>query len=781
MFHRSLKNYTFRAGCAIALLGFLPVGYSQTETGFSALEDSDASITNDPPGTIPSPAGTPGTTPSPDSLFVPVVPGSSPTPAPTPVQQLTSPPVFVPADIEPPTIRSTPETVNIFEEEEDVSFSTARPNTPIRPATVIAPTAIGEDDAEIATAPRPTPTPAPKRTYQSTASRRTSTATSTRPRPAATQSPVNQALTGERLAQAMARARSNRDADLAQQIAWANFNRKDYPSAALWFEQSIAWDNDLGASYYGLALTKFNQGNLSQAEAIAAYRVNSFPKMKTLLGDILVQRATEEYEDKQYARTINSLDRAAQYRKLGRNEQVIRGWSYYYLRDYNSAANIFQDLYRIEQDRASAEGLYAALTRLKDFDRLAKVAAMCPGPLTEILDTYQTNAYEEAGLYLAAYDANPRNNPALANFDAPSVAIGFEYAQKSGQSGESKLQTVRAPVIEGKFSPAPRVLVTAKAALLMLQSGSRTNGAFVGTPPLEFTRFQRNVSTGYNDLFEAKVRVEYQDFLTPYIEIGTTPLNADLDPRPVGRVGVEYRYPTGYVKGEFYSQSIRESVLSYVGQEDPYVEGREWGRVQETGGSLEVFQGFLKDYTVFAKASYGEITGTNTERNSRLSLTGSVSRVFKPRGFEYISIGPAVSYEQYDNNQNFFTYGHGGYFSPEYIIQGIIEAQFLTKEGQNFLLSGAIGAGAQQNEQAGADVLPLDPDGRVYEGTDSTTGIFLARAEAGVLVTPYFMLGSKLSYAVTADYDEGFASIYGRFFFEPRAGLFRSDLGFSYW
>jgi hypothetical protein len=43
------------------------------------------------------------------------------------------------------------------------------------------------------------------------------------------------------------------------------------------------------------------------------------------------------------------------------------------------------------------------------------------------------------------------------------------------------------------------------------------------------------------------------------------------------------------------------------------------------------------------------------------------------------------------------------------------------------------------------------------------------------------MVGAKLSYAITADYNEGFASIYVRYFFEPRAGLFRSDLDFSYW
>lgn len=598
----------------------------------------------------------------------------------------------------------------------------------------------------------------------------------------------------------MSRARTNRDAKLATQVGWAQFQRKDYPSAAMWFEQAIGWNTDLGEAYYGLALTRFTQGEISQAEAIAGYRINSYPKMKALMGDILVKRGMEDYESRQYVKAIGAFNKAGEYRRLGRNEEVIRGWSYYYAKDYDSSANLFEALYRAKPDRASAEGLYASLSRTKNWERLEQVAAEVPGPLGEIYMTYDTENYYKSGLYLAAYDSNEKAFPALENIDSPSVALGFEYNQKSGQSGESQLQTTRVPVLQIKLYPVPKVQVTATIARLTLNSGSLANNANVGTPP-DFQerirqneeslaaggppvqideRYSNDPTVNLNNLYEGKIRLEYQDWFAPYVELGTTPINGPISSNIVGKAGLTYRHPSGYVNAEFYSNPIRETVLSYVGLQDPY-SNRTWGRVQETGGSLSVFQGFMKDYTFFAKASYGEITGVNTASNSHLSLFASVSRLFQAEGFEYITVGPSLSYEAFDNNQNFFTYGNGGYFSPEYIVQGIIEAQFLTTEGLPWLVQGSIGAGGQQNKQGASPFFPLSPDGREYPGTESTTGIFLTKIEGAYLITPEFMVGAKLGYAVTADYNEGFASIYMRYFFEPRAGLFRPDLGFSYW
>lgn len=770
MFDRPLSENPAILCIAISLIGMVSA-FSQALPAATAADTS---------GLVPTPTQAPSTTPEPDSLFVPVVPGATPNPTPTPEKKQ-----FVPSDIPAPAIQSTPETVDTIDASDNLYAPSSQPAMTLRatptpaPAALVppalAPTTTTTTTTTVSTLP---PAPTPATTYTRVTG--VTPAATPRPRPRVSTA-ESEAISGERLSQMMTQARLNRSAKLATAVGWAEFQRKDYESAAMWFEQAISWDTDLGEPYYGLALTKFTQGDTSQAEAIAGYRLNSYPKMRTLMGDILVRRAMEDYEARQYPKTIEALSKVSQFRALSRNERVILGWSYYYAHDYQSASNVFEALYRKQPDKASAEGLYASLSRLKDWKRLERIAAEVPGPLNHIYMTYDTEQYYKSGLYVAAYDSNPKAYPALQNIDSPSASLGFEYAKKSGQEGESQLITARAPVGQVKFSPANRVLVTAEVARLILKSGDPSTGALIGTPPEEFQPFNQSITTNYNDLYEVKARIEYQDWLSPYLELGSTPINAELSARLIGKAGVQYRHSSGYVDAQFYSQPIRESVLSYVGLQDPYVEGQAWGRVQETGGQLQIFQGLREDIAVFGKASYGVITGTNTEQNTHLSLIGSVSKIFKPEGFEYVTIGPAVSYEQFDNNQNHFTYGNGGYFSPQYIIQGILEAQALTSEGQNWLLSGSIAAGAQQNKQDSQPFFPLDPDGREYDSTNSSTGIFLVKAEGGVLLAPQWMVGAKLSYAITADYNEGFASIYVSYFFEPRAGLFRSDLGFSYW
>ncbi len=145
-------------------------------------------------------------------------------------------------------------------------------------------------------------------------------------------------------------------------------------------------------------------------------------------------------------------------------------------------------------------------------------------------------------------------------------------------------------------------------------------------------------------------------------------------------------------------------------------------------------------------------------------------------GYEYFTIGFALSYEQFDNNQNHFTYGNGGYFSPQYLLQGIVQAQFLTEEGRRWLASGSVGAGVQNNKQDASPYFPLDDNGQEFDSQESTTGIGLIQLQGGYLIDPNWMIGGSLNYNITADYNEGGIYIWGRYFFDRRKGLLRTDL-----
>jgi len=695
---------------------------------------------------------------SPESpLFVPVVPGepppiiqpelqpgeSSPSAPPTP---------FIPSDIPAPGIQSQPVTMDFIEQGDEPPRVPAPMPTP-RPTPIL-------QTGETSTTPAVSPTPKPRAT----------------PRPAAPPRPARPATQAE-ITRVASRATETRDPKAAEQVGWMYYNRDDFSSAAFWFEQALEWNRNNSEAAYGLALSKMRAGELSSAEALANAWIGRSAKMRTLLGDIYVRRAVEAYEVKRYRDSVSLFDQATNYRTLSRNERVILAWSLYRSGQTEESAVMFEQLYRSLPDQQSAEGLYTSLSKLREYDRLSEISAAVPGPLGEVYATYDAQEYYKTSLFRASFDSDgDKIYPVLEGITGGSLEAGFAYRQKSGQEGESALTELRAPYFEARFYPSNRTEIIATVGLLSLDAGDLPPGANVGTPPREFAPYNFGPTTKYDDLFEFRIRFEYQGWITPYIELGTTPINGPLQPRPVGKLGLIYRHLQGYVQAEFYSRSIKESLLSYVGMQDPYT-GRTWGRVTETGFAASVFQSITQDWTFFAGGSIGSITGDNVASNEHVSGTIAVARLLEVPGFEYFTVGPAFSYESFSNNQNFFTYGNGGYFSPAYIAQAVVGVNALTTEGEQWIVKGMASAGAQTNQQDSAPYFPLNPDGRTYPSTSSSTGVFLVDLEGGILITPTWMLGGRLAYTVTADYNEGWASIYVRYMFEQRNGLLRSDLG----
>lgn len=673
-----------------------------------------------PPPDLSAPA--PTSTPS---LFVPVRPGApTPTPAPTPAAAAT-PTMFIPSDLPAPAVQATGETVDIIPQ----AIPVAKPVTKAQP----------------------TPTPVRR------------------------SSPMPQTLSTAQLSQLANQASTTRSSATATQLGWAYFNRNEYSSAGMWFNQALEWNSNSGEAAYGLALSKFREGDLSSAEAIANFRVNSYPKMKTLLGDIYSRRGTEAYENKQYDDSLQYFNKAGAMRPLSRNEQIIVAWDLYYTKQYEQSAELFQKLYRNSPDRVAAQGAYAAYSKTKAYDKLDSLSGS-GGPLRDMYYTYDAKSYMSANLFRAAADSGgAKVYPVLQNLNKPSVAAGFGYRTKSGSAGEGQLQVITFPVIQAQVFPANKFMLSAALTHLSLDSGDLPNGAQVGTPPAVYTPYNYQPTTSEDDLWEFNVRLEYQDWISWYIQLGTTPINGPLQSRPTGSAGLIWRSNSGYVQGEIYSKSIKESMLSWVGIVDPYT-GNQWGRVQETGCNLQFFHSVGEDNTIYLKGGYGTIDGTNVEDNTHLYGTAAFAHLLDMPGYEYFTIGFALSYEQFDNNQNHFTYGNGGYFSPQYLLQGIIQAQFLTEEGRRWLAAGSVGAGVQNNTQDASPYFPLDDDGQEFDSQESTTGIGLIQLQGGYLIDPNWMIGGSLNYNITADYNEGGIYIWGRYFFDRRKGLLRTDL-----
>ena len=687
-------------------------------------------------------------TPTP-SLFTPVVPGMARPGASTPRS-----PVFLPPDIPAPAIQATPTTTDIL-----------------------------PSDAALLAQPTPTPfraaTPVSKAPAQS------------RPARVVTSEPQQPAVSQAQISSWVTQATERQDSNLATKAGWAYFNRGEFSSAGMWFNQALEWNPGQGEAAYGLAFSKFREGDLSSAEAIVNFRGDSYPKMRVLKGDISSRRAVEAYEAKNYPRSRDLMLTASQSRPLSRNEQTVLAWDYYYTKDYAKASELFEKLYRSSPNENTAQGLYASLAKTGNYEKADVIGDTVKGPLKKMYGTSEAKRYFKAGLYTASAGAGGEKiYRVLENYTGPSVALGFMYSGKSGTEGEGQLSTGIVPILSGRIYPSNKTMLTAQISRITLNSGDLADFSVVGKYPgpvtttvngvtttaVPATKYSYTPTTSLNNLWDFSVHFEYQDWVTWYVTFGITPSGGPLNSKPIGNIGMIYRDEKGYVQAELYSKAVKDSILSYVGNTDPY-SGEDWGGVTESGGRISFFRSIAPKWTIFLNGSYGYLDGTDVKTNTHLSGTAAIAYEFTVKNFEYITVGLAGSYETYDNNQNHFTYGNGGYFSPEYLAQALLQGQYLTEEGKRWISAGTLGLGVQSNTQAASPYFPLDPDGRNFESEDSSTVIGLIAAQGAYLISPNWLIGGQVGYAVTADYNEGSIGLYVRYFFEPRNGLLRTDLG----
>lgn len=107
------------------------------------------------------------------------------------------------------------------------------------------------------------------------------------------------------------------------------------------------------------------------------------------------------------------------------------------------------------------------------------------------------------------------------------------------------------------------------------------------------------------------------------------------------------------------SNPVRDSLLSWRGMR---LAGSDqvWGDVQRN----TLWQ-LSDDWSVSANDERAQLGGQNVQSNRALALDLGAGYNLKPASFDYFNVGPALHYLYYDNNQNQYDCGLGGYYSPQ--------------------------------------------------------------------------------------------------------------------
>ncbi|PWR20491.1 cellulose biosynthesis protein BcsC [Zavarzinia compransoris] len=205
-------------------------------------------------------------------------------------------------------------------------------------------------------------------------------------------------------------------------------------------------------------------------------------------------------------------------------------------------------------------------------------------------------------------------------------------------------------------------------------------------------------------------------------DVGTTPLGFEVT-NLVG--GVTWRPRLGNdtelsVTGE--RRAVTDSMLSYAGTVEPF-SGQSWGGVTRTGGRvmLSTDDGAVG---LYGGGGYYRLEGENVADNSQIEATvGAYFRPYRTERSE-LKAGINLSYMAFDENLGEFSFGHGGYFSPQtfYSVAFPVEYTGTSESGKwKYNVGGAVGY--QSYDKDAAPYFPTDPEMQAILDRESASGL----------------------------------------------------------
>ena len=367
--------------------------------------------------------------------------------------------------------------------------------------------------------------------------------------------------------------------------------------------------------------------------------------------------------------------------------------------------------------------------------------------------------------HLAALEAPFEGSTPLgghARFTIIARPVFLDSGQADGSSMISILQSTTAGTVRTSI-PEP--------------IGTLTNTA--ATPPAQ----QNAVGTG------GEVQLAF-----PHLAIagGYTPagfLVATFTARGTWRPG------NGPLTLSFVRDSEKDSQLSYAGLRDPAGNtpghlGQIWGGVVYNQGNVQFARGDAQSgFYVNVGGQY--LTGSNVKNNSRVDGDGGAYwRLFTSPENGNLSIGINFFGMHYANNQNAFTHGMGGYFSPQaYFLANVplsFEGHYLTKLHYNIM--GGMGVqGFQENKTplwplAVDKALETSQNNPMLPDFTSVGPNYDLRGQIGYLISPHWFAGGFIAANNTRNYSSASAGFYVRYMFRSQpstasgpTGIFPTD------
>jgi hypothetical protein len=189
------------------------------------------------------------------------------------------------------------------------------------------------------------------------------------------------------------------------------------------------------------------------------------------------------------------------------------------------------------------------------------------------------------------------------------------------------------------------------------------------------------------------------------LRLGTTPIGfeyVDFTGRAAWRGTIGEGRGTS-IGVELNRRQLDDSVLSMAGAYDSRTR-EHWGGMMATGLRMDI-SGDEGNGEVYGWVSVDAINGHHVANNVKAEIGGGVNFKLLNSASESVVLGARLTLLGYQKNQRFFTYGQGGYFSPQTFISLAMPVEWKLRSGKTRVeLGGAVGI--QGFREDAADYFP---------------------------------------------------------------------------
>jgi len=515
---------------------------------------------------------------------------------------------------------------------------------------------------------------------------------------------------------------------------------------------------------YGLAYTFMAQKKFREAaQAIDSMKPPYPDGRQALVFRLHMEEGAHRWQEKDFSGAEALFRRAATVNAEDQGPWRSLGWLLMEQGRPREAADAFEKAYRIQATGEDAEGLLLSLERSGDFGAAHEKALELAREENPSIQEAAGRYYLRTGKVLhAASVMKDEENDAT-----PWMTLQTSYESRSGDEGTSRKRTLRTPwtvYVPRSFES----LWALRLEGIYLDGGDPGSTPFVGSFGLPQAT-KADVSRWIESAWIASPSVTFikegrWDFRAT---AGLSPFGGPVDPVPT--FSLELRNPQWHAK--VHQKSVEDTLLSWIGQRDPYSD-RTWGRVLKTGGSIQRDMSWPGGSWLSVRVGADHYWGHKVWRNFSVTGDAALGRSVPFRSGT-LSLGGFLSASHFDRNSDFYTYGHGGYFSPSFFFMTGPTVRYRSDPRNPWWLDIKASAGYLSYETTASPIYPRNAMNEKYSG-DRFSGLGYSGSFRAVrLLSPHWALGVHADMDKSSDYTRWAVGVGLTWFFEKHDSLGR--------